>query len=133
YPNVISYEGVKGNENNKWSADVTPEHNVTIPFIRMVAGPMDYTPGAMVNTHPGNHRISHFRPMGIGTRCHEIAKYMVYESALQMYCDLPSLYLKEEESITFMASIPTVWDETRVLEASVGNYVVIARRHGDTW
>ncbi|MCF3651994.1 glycoside hydrolase family 97 protein [Synoicihabitans lomoniglobus] len=133
YPNVISYEGVKGNENNKWSADVTPEHNVTIPFIRMVAGPMDYTPGAMVNTHPANHRISHFRPMGIGTRCHEIAKYMVYESALQMYCELPSLYLKEVESITFMASIPTVWDETRVIEASVGDYVVIARRHGDTW
>lgn len=133
YPNVISYEGVKGNENNKWSADVTPRHNVTIPFIRMVAGPMDYTPGAMVNTQPGNHRISHFRPMGIGTRCHEIAKYVVFESALQMYCDSPSLYLREAESIAFMSAIPTVWDETRVIAATVGESIVMARRHGDRW
>ena len=133
YPNVISYEGVKGNENNKWSADVTPRHNVTIPFIRMPAGPMDYTPGAMVNTQPRNHRISHFRPMGLGTRCHEIAKYVIYESALQMYCESPSRYLQEHESIEFMTSIPTVWDETRPLMAEVGEYVVMARRHGDTW
>lgn len=133
YPNVISYEGVKGNENNKWSADVTPLHNVTIPFIRMAAGPMDYTPGAMVNTHLRDHRISHYRPMGLGTRSHEIAKYIVYESALQMYCDSPSLYLKETESIEFMTAIPTVWDETKPFFARVGEYVVIGRRHGDTW
>ncbi|WP_221029024.1 glycoside hydrolase family 97 protein [Actomonas aquatica] len=133
YPNVISYEGVKGNENNKWSSDITPTHNVTLPFIRMAVGPMDYTPGAMVNTHLRDHRVSHFRPMGIGTRAHEIAKYVVFESPLQMYCDSPSLYLKEAESIAFMTRIPTVWDETKPLHASVGHYAVIARRSGDTW
>ncbi len=133
YPNVISYEGVKGNENNKWSADVTPRHNVTLPYIRMAVGPMDYTPGAMVNTHLRDHRISHFRPMGLGTRCHEIAKYVVFESPLQMYCDSPSLYLKEAESIAFMTRIPTVWDETKPFFAKVGEYVVMGRRSGDTW
>ncbi len=132
-PNVISYEGVKGSENNKWSADVTPAHNVTLPFTRMVVGPMDYTPGAMVNTHLRDHRISHYRPMGIGTRCHEFAKYMVFESALQMYCDSPSLYLKDPAAIEFFSRIPTVWDDTRPFYAKVGEYVVIGRRHGDTW
>lgn len=133
YPNVISYEGVKGNENNKWSADITPRHNLNIPFIRMVAGPMDYTPGAMANAQPENHRIIFTRPMGLGTRCHEIAKYVVYESPLQMYCDSPSRYLRETESIAFMTRIPTVWDETRPLLAKVGEYVLIARRSGERW
>lgn len=132
-PNLISYEGVKGNENNKWSADVTPEHNVTIPFIRMLAGPMDYTPGAMANTNPRSHQINHFRPMGIGTRAHEVAKYTVYESALQMYCDAPSRYLKERETIEFITRIPSVWDETIALAGKVGDYVLVARRSGKTW
>lgn len=132
-PNVISYEGVKGNENNKWSADITPEHNVTIPFIRMVAGPMDYTPGAMANANPRSHAINHYRPMGIGTRAHEVAKYVVYESALQMYCDSPSRYLKELETTEFITRIPSVWDETVGLAGKTGDYVAIARRSGDTW
>lgn len=133
YPNVITYEGVKGNENNKWSQDITPEHNVTLPFIRMVAGPMDYTPGAMRNTTPGNHRISHFRPMSMGTRAHQVAMYAVYESPLQMLCDAPSAYLRESEVTAFITRFPSVWDETRVLAGEVGQYIVVARRSGERW
>ncbi|EDY80514.1 hypothetical protein VDG1235_128 [Verrucomicrobiia bacterium DG1235] len=132
-PNVISYEGVKGNENNKWSADITPEHNVTIPFIRMLAGPMDYTPGAMANANPRSFAINHFRPMGLGTRAHEVAKYIVYESALQMYCDTPSRYLQERETTEFITRIPSVWDETIAIDGVVGDYIVVARRSGKTW
>src|SRR5690606_32548368 len=133
YPNVISYEGVKGNENNKWSADVTPEHNVTLPFIRMVAGPMDFTPGALRNAQLRDHRISHYHPMSLGTRCHQVAMYVVFESPLQMLCDVPSAYYKEKETTEFIAGIPAVWDETRVLKAHVSDYIVTARRKGDTW
>ena len=133
YPNVLSYEGVKGNENNKWSADITPEHNLTLPFTRMVAGPMDYTPGAMLNAHPVNHKVSYERPMGLGSRCHEVAKYIVYESPLQMMCESPSIYKKEQESVDFITNIPVVWDETRVLDAKVADYIVLARRKGKAW
>ncbi|MFA9392363.1 MAG: glycoside hydrolase family 97 protein [Prolixibacteraceae bacterium] len=133
YPNVINYEGVKGSENNKWSHDVTPEHNVTIPFIRMVAGPLDYTPGAMVNASLENHLISHYRPMSLGTRCQQVAMYVVYEAPLQMLCENPSIYRKEQETVDFITQIPTTWDETKVLEGQVGDYIIVARRHGDKW
>ena len=133
WPNVINYEGVKGNENNKWSRDISPEHNVTIPFIRMAAGPMDFTPGAMANAHLKNYSISFDRPMALGSRCHQIAMYVVYEAPLQMLCESPSRYRKEQESVDFITRIPTTWDETRVLEAKVADYVIVARRKGDTW
>jgi alpha-glucosidase len=133
YPNVISFEGVKGNENNKWSRDISPEHTVTLPFTRMVAGPMDFTPGAMDNANNQNYRISFYRPMGLGTRCHQVAMYIVFESPLQMLCDAPSTYYKEEETTRFISKIPTVWDETRVLDAKVADYVLIARRKDDKW
>ncbi len=83
-----------------------------LPFTRMVAGPMDFTPGAMANAIAGNHRISFFRPMSLGTRCHQVAMYVVYESPLQMLCDAPSTYLREKETTAFISKIPTVWDET---------------------
>lgn len=133
YPNVMTYEGVKGNENNKWSADITPEHTVTLPFIRMVAGPMDFTPGSMVNVQPSNFNISHYRPMSMGTRAHQVAMYAVYESALQMYCESPSTYYREHETTDFIAAFPSVWDETKVLAADIGNYVMVARRSGKQW
>lgn len=133
WPNVISYEGVKGNENNKWSKDITPEHNVTLPFIRMVAGPMDFTPGSMLNTNEKNFAIRFDRPMSMGTRAHQVAMYVVYESPLQMMCESPSIYLKEQETVDFITQIPTVWDETQVLRAAVSDYIVLARRKGDTW
>ena len=133
YPNMISYEGVKGNENNKWSSDITPEHNVTLPFTRMVAGPMDFTPGAMVNAQLDNFSAVFNRPMSLGTRCHQVAMYVVYESALQMLCDSPSNYYKEIETTEFISKIPTTWDKTIVLDAKIGDYVLIARMKGLTW
>ena len=133
YPNVLTFEGVKGNENNKWSKDITPDFNLTIPFIRMSAGPMDYTPGALTNTQLINHHISFSRPEGLGTRSHEVAKYVVYESPLQMLCDAPSRYIKEQETTNFITQIPVVWDETKVIEASIAEYLVIARRRGEDW
>ncbi len=133
WPNVVNYEGVKGNEHNKWSADITPEHNVTIPFIRMVAGPMDFTPGSMINTNQKNYKIRFERPMSMGTRCHQLAMYVVYEAPLQMLCESPSVYYREQESVDFISQIPTVWDETQVLKAAVSDYILIARRNGDNW
>jgi alpha-glucosidase len=133
YPNVITREGVMGLEYNKWSQDVTPTHNVTIPFIRMVSGPIDYTPGGLTNTQPGNHRVSHFRPMVMGTRAHEIAKFILYESPLQMLADTPTNYQDEEATARFMASIPTTWDETIPLAGQVGEFLVVARRKGASW
>ena len=133
WPNIVNYEGVKGNENNKWSADINPEHNLTIPFTRMAAGPMDFTPGAMVNKHSKNFMASFFRPMSLGTRSHQLAMYVVYEAPLQMLCESPSRYRQEQETVDFITSIPTTWDETRVIEAAVSDYVVIARRKGENW
>ncbi|WP_289660042.1 glycoside hydrolase family 97 protein [Flavobacterium panacagri] len=133
YPNVLNYEGVRGNENNKWSEDITPEHTVTIPFIRMAAGPMDFTPGSMINKQPKNFAISFNNPMTMGTRAHQVAMYVVYEAPLQMMCESPSTYYKEQETVDFITQIPTVWDKTVVLHGSVGNYIVVARKKGDKW
>ena len=133
YPNVITREGVKGLENDKWSNDVTPKHDVTIPFIRMFAGPMDFTPGAMRNANKGNFKPIFNRPMSQGTRCHQLAMYVVYESPLQMLADCPTHYYEQPEAMEFLSQVPTVWDETKVLDAKVGEYVILARRNGDTW
>ena len=133
YPNVMSYEGVKGLENSKWGNKVTPEHDVTLPFTRMTAGPMDFTPGAMVNAQKQNFRSIFARPMSQGTRCHQVAMYVAYESLLQMLCDNPSNYLNEKETTEFISRIPVEWDKTRVLDAKVSDYLVIARKKEDKW
>jgi alpha-glucosidase len=133
YPNVMSHEGVKGAEQNKWTHSITPEHNLTIPFTRMVAGPMDYTPGAMNNANRSSFRDMFETPMSMGTRCHQLAMYVVYESMLQMLADSPTNYYKENESTEFIAQIPVTWDETHVIAAKVGDYIVTARKNGDTW
>ena len=133
YPNVLTFEGVRGLENDKWSTSVTPEHDVTLPFTRMLAGPMDYTPGAMVNAQPRDFRPIFDRPMSQGTRAHQLAMYIVYESPLQMLADSPSEYLREPDAMAFLADVPVVWDETRALDGSVGEYVLVARRHGGAW
>src|SRR5699024_3303262 len=134
YPNVITREGVKGLENNKWSDGINPEHDVTIPFIRMAVGPMDYTPGAMINAQPENFSAVNDRPMSQGTRMHQLAMYVIYESPLQMLADSPTHYLKEKQEIRdYLSEVPVTWDETQVLEASIGEYVVIARRKGNEW
>ena len=133
YPNVLTREGVKGAENNKWAKYITPKHNLTLPFIRMVAGPMDYTPGAMVNAQAKNFAIHWNRPMAQGTRAHQVSMYTLFESPLQMLCDNPSNYIKEDESTRFIAQIPTVWEETKVLHAKIGEYLALARKNGNKW
>ena len=135
YPNVLNYEGVNGLEQLKWSPEsydmVT--YDVTIPFIRMVAGPMDYTQGAMRNATKGNYRPVNSEPMSQGTRCRQLATYVVFESPINMLCDSPSNYRNEGECTEFIARIPTVWDETVALDGKVSEYVAIARRHADVW
>ena len=133
YPNVLSHEGVKGLENNKWSRDITPAHDVTLPFTRMVAGPMDYTPGAMDNAMGINFTDRFYRPMSQGTRAHQVAMYVVYESPLQMLADCPSNYYKNEECARFISKMPTTWDETRVLYAVIEDYIVVARKKDEQW
>lgn len=133
YPNVLTREGVKGLENNKWSELPDPEHNLHLPFIRMVAGPMDYTPGAMGNARKANFKISWDRPMSLGTRCHQLAMYVVFESPLQMLSDNPSNYYREPETMQFLSKVPVVWDETLPLACQIGDYVTVARKSGKQW
>jgi alpha-glucosidase len=99
----------------------------------MVAGPMDYTPGAMINRQKANFAISWTQPMSMGTRAHQAALYVVYESPLQMLCDNPSNFRKEDGTTRFIARIPTVWDQTVAIEGRIGEYLVMARKHGDKW
>ncbi len=134
YPNVITTEGVSGQEQHKWEGKSTnPENDLIIPFTRMLAGPMDYSPGAMRNAQEPNYRPIFDRPMSLGTRCHQLAMFVVYESPLQVLADTPSHYLKEEECMEFISVVPTVWDDIKVLEAKFGDYVLLARRSGDEW
>ena len=133
YPNVITREGVRGLEHSKWSADITPRHDVTLPFTRMFAGAMDYTPGAMRNASKGSFQPIFAEPMSQGTRCHQLAMYVVYESPLQMLCDNPSNYLREPKVMDFLSVVPTTWDETKVLNGVIGEYITVARRNGKTW
>ena len=133
WPNLISTEGVRGMEWSKWSADSEPKHNVTLPFTRMFLGPMDYTPGAMRNATKLNFAPIFGQPMALGTRCQQLAMYVVYESPLQMLSDSPSNYMREPEIMDFLAPVPTEWDETKVLDARIADYVVVARRNGHDW
>jgi len=135
YPNVINFEGVHGLETMKWNG---PEHDqvtydVSIPFIRQVAGPMDYTQGAMRNAGKSNYRPVYSEAMSQGTRCRQLAEYVIFESPLLMLCDNPSNYMAEPECTSFIASVPTVWDETIALNGEVSKYVTITRRKGDVW
>ncbi len=134
YPNVINYEGVHGLEQMKWSekADQVP-YDVIIPFIRMVAGPMDYTQGAMRNATKKNYRAVYNEAMSQGTRCRQLAEYVIFESPLNMMCDSPSNYMDEKECTDFITAIPTVWDETKAINGEVAKYVTIARKTGDEW
>ena len=133
YPNVLTREGVNGGEEFKWSMHQTPEHDLIIPFCRMLAGPMDYTPGAMHNAQLKDYRPIFDTPMSMGTRCHQLAMYVCYESPLQMLCDAPSNYYKEPQCMEFLSVVPTVWDTTIVLDAKVSDYLIIARKNGDDW
>ena len=135
YPNVVNFEAVFGLEQMKWSKESVDHmaYDVTMPFIRMVAGPIDYTQGAMRNATRKNYRPINREPMSQGTRCHQLAAYAVFFSPLSMLCDSPTAYRKESECAEFIASVPTVWDETVVLDGKIGEYIITARRAGNTW
>ena len=133
WPNVVTSEGVLGLEQSKWGDLASPDNAVTFPFMRMLAGPVDYTPGAMTNATRADFQPIFNRPMSQGTRCHQLAMYVVYESPLQMLADSPSNYRKEPESLAFLSAVPVVWDETRVLDARVGEHILVARRSGGDW
>jgi alpha-glucosidase len=133
YPNVINREAVQGLEYNKFSNKATPEHAVSIPFIRMVAGSMDYTPGALNNVNAEDFRIVSARPVSQGTRCQQLAMYVVLYAPLEMTSDAPTAYEKEPDILNFLAGTPTVWDETKPLEGKAADYLMMARRKGDTW
>lgn len=133
YPNVMGYEGVKGLENYKWANEDQPRYTTSIPFIRMMAGPMDYTPGAMRNSNNKNYRAINDNPMSKGTRCHQLAQYVIFEAPLQMLSDNPTIYKREQECTGFITKIPVSFDETVALDGKVGEYVAIARRKGDDW
>jgi len=133
YPNVIGYEGVKGLENFKWANEDQPLYTVTIPFIRMMAGPMDYTPGAFRNATQTIFRPINDNPMAKGTRCNQMAEYVVFYAPLQMLSDNPTTYMKEQECTDFITKVPTTFDETVPLDSKVGEYIAIARRKGNEW
>jgi len=133
YPNVITNEGVKGLENNKWESAVTPEHCVTLPFTRMFAGPMDFTSGAMINVTKASFKPMFTQPTSMGTRCQQLAMYIVYESPLQMLADNPTNYYKEPVCMEFLSKVPSVWDKTLVLDAKIADYVLLARQSGKDW
>ena len=136
YPNVINYEGVHGLEQCKWADPSVLDqvtYDVTIPFIRMAAGPMDYTQGAMTNSTRHTFRAINDEPMSQGTRCHQLAEYVIFESPLNMLCDSPVKYRANSDCARFIAGVPTVWDETVALDGKVSEYISIARRSGDVW
>lgn len=134
YPNLMTREGVVGLEYNKMRPNMdTPHHELLIPFIRQWAGPMDFTPGSMINVQPEKHEVNHHEPMSQGTRCHQMAMYVVYESPLQMLSDSPSKYDTAPEWFPFLEAVPTVWDETIPLIGELGDIIAVARRSGKTW
>ena len=133
WPNLINTEGVRGMEWSKWSWESEPAHNISLPFTRMFLGPLDFTPGAMRNATRQTFAPIGSQPMAMGTRCQQLAMYVVYEAPLQMLSDSPSNYLREPEAMEFLAAVPTVWDETRVLDAKISQYVLLARRNGSDW
>lgn len=140
YPNVVNFEGVKGLENCKWEqrgangpVHDMPRYDVSIPYLRMLPGPLDYTPGAMLNATRDHFFGNNNHPMSMGTRVHQMAMYVIYEAPLQMLADSPTRYMQNQECTDFIAAVPTTFDETVPLCGEMGEYVAIARRKGDTW
>jgi alpha-glucosidase len=132
YPNVLTREGVMGAEYNKWSARETPVHNTTLPFTRMLAGPMDYTPGGFENVTKDQFEARNSNPMVMGTRVHQTALFVVFESAFQMVADYPGAYDGQKET-EFLKAVPATWDETRVINGRPARFITIARRSGREW
>lgn len=140
YPNIVNFEGVKGLENAKWEPRVGdgpmhdfPRYDVTIPYLRMMPGPLDYTPGAMNNATRDNFFGNNNHPMSQGTRVHQMAMYIIYDAPLQMLADSPSSYKRNQECTDFISLVPTTFDETVALAGEMGEYVAIAKRKGNRW
>lgn len=136
WPNVLNYEGVFGLEQAKWTSEKEvdfPQNDLRVFYTRMVAGPMDYTPGAMLNYAKGKFKVDMNKPGSQGTRVHQMALMSLFEAPVQMLCDSPTQYLLNTECFDFMAEVPTVWDETVPLLGKLDHYAVLARRKGDVW
>ena len=135
YPNVVNYEGVFGMEEVRWTEleNDMPLYDVTFPYIRMMAGQVDFTPGAMRNGTKEDWKAIYNKPISMGTRCHQAACYIVHDSPLTMLADSPTNYEADERYTQYIAALPTVFDETRILQGKIGEYIVTLRRLGDTW
>lgn len=133
YPHAVTREGVLGSEYNIWSEKATPDHNLLLPFIRMVSGPMDYEPGILDNATKETFRPIGNKVMAPGTRAHQLAMFVVYESPIQIFSGNPSAGLLEPAFMELLGSIPTTWDETIILDAKLGEYIITARRKGNDW
>ena len=135
YPNIVNYESVFGMEEMKWSDPSVdmPKYDVTFPFIRMMAGPVDFTPGAMVNASKGDWKALYSSPMSQGTRAHQVANYIIQDSPFTMLADSPSNYKENQETTDFIVKIPTVFDSTKVLDGKMGEYIVTLRESPDAW
>ena len=132
YPNQVTREGILGNEYNKWSTRVTPEHKLTLPFTRFLAGPADFTPGGFVNRQPAQFQTN-VKPTQVqGTRAGELALFVCYDSPVSCVCEHPDR-IRNQPGADFLKLVPTVWDETRVLEGAIGQHLLMVRQAGDTW
>ena len=131
YPNLVTREGVLGNEYNKWSLRITPEHMTTLPFTRMLVGPMDFTPGGFLNRTP--EKFENATPAQVqGTRALQLAQFVVYDSPFQVACDHPANY-KGQEGTEFLKKVKTMWDDTKILNGQIGEFITSARRSGNEW
>ena len=135
YPNILNYEGVFGMEEARWAKKDTdmPKYDVTFPFIRMMAGNVDFTPGALRNGTKENWVECYQNPVSMGTRCHQLACYVVHDSPFTMLCDAPTNYEREQDCVDIITSIPDIFDETRIIQGLIGNYIISARRYGSDW
>jgi alpha-glucosidase len=130
YPNLISYEGVRGMEQ---MGGCVPDNSLYFPFMRNAVGPMDYTPGAMISMQPDRYNASRPNAASLGTRTYQLALFVVFESGIQMLADNPTLYYRNPDCTEFITSVPTTWDETKALVAEAGQIAVVAKRKGDNW
>lgn len=133
YPNAVAREAVLGSEYNMWSKDVSPDHDVLLAFTRMLAGSLDYEPGLLLNATKQSFHNAEGYVMGPGTRCHQLSMYVVYDSPIQFFSGNPSQGFMEPEFMELLGSIPTLWDETIIPDAKVGEYIVTARKKGNSW
>lgn len=133
YPHIVNFEGVFGLEEVKWSNPNMPLYDVTFPYIRQVQGPVDYTQGAYINSTREGFEINYHKPMSQGTRAHQVASYVVFDSPLAMLCDSPSRYLDDIPCTEFVTSIPTVFEQTHIIDGQIGEYIVTARKKDGKW